>query len=758
MAEDVRRIVAEFTARNKATGEIAAYNRQLNTIKTTAMNVSRSMLAMAGVGGGMYAIKGILTSTVSEFASVDKTMAKISTMLDDQSMYLLPKYRTELDRFTKKYGESFGSLGEGLYDILSAQVDPTKALKLLESSTRSAIGGFTDAGTVTALTTSILKAYGWQVEKTNRVQDILHATVRQGKFRFEDLGDQLGNVIGLAAKLNVDLEAVGAALATMTKAGVPTNKMVMALRNIFNQFLYPSEAARLAARELGFELDSTSIQGNGLVNVMDKLSGASAKNLKALMPTMRGITGFAALLKNAKTMGIDYEKIVNNIGLANENLAKATENASWKIDQLKMKWKSFKVGVGEGIWDFGADVKRISEDLEEISKTLSTGTDIVFREPGPEVKKAAQEAYRKLTGELKAFTKTMPIGLAWSPGEIIRPKDEELYRQIINQMVREANEKAKNIETGEVQENILSKKIKNNIELAGRQIESAREQMEYANKVADNWHKNETKKLTTTIKLYDDIGNYGIEYQGLYERLLDEEVRKYGKTVKDEVLLEKWKQSQLDNILQETVEKTRQQQIETLEASNSIADGFRAGMLRMEEDLYSWGQVGSEVALSVRDSMAGAFYDMTMEGEKFWNQFLKSFYRAMVQMASMQAATGITMGIGGLMGVGVYHGGGEIGRPSSMRLVSPDVFSGAERAHNGLDLRTNEVPIIATRDEVISKPGKSTASVAPSVVIYNQSGTQIEQQGEPKFDGEKWVVSLIAKNVKQGGKLRKLMR
>lgn len=750
---------------NQFQRDINKTKKSVNSLNNRFKNFAKSLMAIAGVGGGMYMLRRTLISSVQEFASVDKVMAKISTMLDKQSMHLLPKYRTELTKFSKKYGEAFGTLGEGLYDILSAQVDPAKALNLLEVSTRSAIGGFTDAGTTTALTTSILKAYGWQIEKATRVQDILHATVRQGKFRFEDLGSQLGNVIGLAAKLNVDLEAVGAALATMTKAGVPAEKMVMALRNIFNQFLYPSEAARQAAKELGFELDSTSIQGAGLVNVMDKLSGASARQLKVLMPTMRGITGFAAMLKNAKNMGIDYEKIVNNIGLANENLAKATENASWKIDQLKMKWKSFKVDVGADIWDLGTNLKMISEGFKEL-KNVQIGPDIVFREPSDEIKKAAQKTYREITKEFNAFNERQSVGLRWRPGEIIQPKDENFYRKLliyyqtrdkklleaVNQtdLVKEAEKFGKYLRGEQV--------VKADTEGAKAQIESAREQMEWANKVVDNWHKNETKKLNITAGLYEDMGDYGIEYQNLYERLLDEQIREYRKTVKDEVLLEKWKKNQLDNIETQRTEFAKQKQYEQYLASDKIADGFRAASLQMQDDLYTWGEIGSGVAMSVRDSMANAFYDMTINSEDFVKSFTRSIASAMARLAAMQIATGIMSGIGGALGfkVGEYHKGGQIGSPSGTRLVSPDVFLGARRAHDGLDLRTKEVPIIATEDESVVKTSSLKQKV-PTLNIYNQTGQPFEAT-QPEFDGEKWVLSVVAKNVRMDGNFRKMLR
>jgi len=43
---------------------------------------------------------------------------------------------------------------------------------------------------------------------------------------------------------------------------------------------------------------------------------------------------------------------------------------------------------------------------------------------------------------------------------------------------------------------------------------------------------------------------------------------------------------------------------------------------------------------------------------------------------------------------------------------------------------------------------------APTIIINNESGQAIEQAGPPKFDGEKWIVSTVMKNISQYGGIR----
>ena len=74
---------------------------------------------------------------------------------------------------------------------------------------------------------------------------------------------------------------------------------------------------------------------------------------------------------------------------------------------------------------------------------------------------------------------------------------------------------------------------------------------------------------------------------------------------------------------------------------------------------------------------------------------------------------------------------------------------------NGVGLKPNEVPIIAHRGETIIPAGQGQA--APVIIINNESGQPIKQQGAPKLDGKKWIISTVAEDINQFGSLRQLI-
>jgi lambda family phage tail tape measure protein len=103
------------------------------------------------------------------------------------------------------------------------------------------------------------------------------------------------------------------------------------------------------------------------------------------------------------------------------------------------------------------------------------------------------------------------------------------------------------------------------------------------------------------------------------------------------------------------------------------------------------------------------------------------------------------------------------GRPGGSTQVDPALFSFAKRYHTGgiAGLGANEVPIIAERGEGIFTQeqmkalGQSKKGSNVQVNVINQTGVEADvHKEEPKFDGEKWVETIILKKMGQPGPVR----
>jgi len=310
--------------------------------------VSRAAIGLVGLGA---AYKGIryTTTAVKDFAAFELGLANVSTMLNDQTMKYLPEYEKQISRLATQYGQATGTLNKGLYDILSASVDASEAITLLEVSSKAAIAGLTDTGIAADALTTILNSYGFAATDASRVSDILFTVVKRGKLTFGELAGSIGHVAALAASSGLSLEEVGAAIATMTRSGISADIAMTSLKAILTTFLSPTEDSIKVARELGIELNTTTLRTIGLTGVMKKLATATAEQRSAIFPNVRAITGLATVVQDVTGNLADLEAMTTSSGASLEAFGKIANTTSQQLAKNREILAAIKRDLGEGL-------------------------------------------------------------------------------------------------------------------------------------------------------------------------------------------------------------------------------------------------------------------------------------------------------------------------------------------------------------------------------------------------------------------------
>ena len=663
----------EFIARNRANTQINSFNRSIQ-------RMGRQMLAVAGMGGGIYAITRGLRGAISEAISFEMQMAKVSTMLDKQTMRYMPAYSKQMEDLAVKYGEGTETLSKGLYDILSATIAPRKAMKLLETSLRSAKGGFTQTAIATTATVRILKAYNWEAEEAIRVNDILHATVRKGIMDFEGLSSSIGDVIGLAAYLDIDLEAVGASLASMSRS-LTIDKAVVALKNILNQFKYPTEAARQAAGELGFALDETSIKGKGLVTIIQKLSKAEARHLEVLMPSLRGLVGFAGQLKNVASVTDNYEYILDSAGLQQEAFEKAINTTDTAVKRL---WQSFKllgaeIGktalVKKGAGTLTGFLNGLRQEIGYLQEDIPKFIEL-WKDPW-----ATQQDWKNLL--LPPAAPTVPAGP-------LLPSGEDLIQQ-------------RAIERGREQMKVFEQ----NIKAAKSAVAITAEEIKTREKAIE--------KARQMIR--------ALEYEYEIRGLIDEERER-------SVEMARFEAEAIIAYGEGTREATAAME-EHLAALNKLIEGRRDfSAFRHELGNWArkatnlWGNLG-RVTTSALDGMADTMATALLKGEDVWKSFAQTVIfeltRMIIRMQMAQALMWTLGGIGGGAPAGI-----PVGLPTRPSTVGPTLVptgGGPSLQHGGMVLETGLAKV--HRGEIFS--GVQGGGMGKTDIhIHNEGSEKLE--------------------------------
>jgi len=185
-------------------------------------------------------------------------------------------------------------------------------------------------------------------------------------------------------------------------------------------------------------------------------------------------------------------------------------------------------------------------------------------------------------------------------------------------------------------------------------------------------------------------------------------------------------------------------------------DGVGERVDRMKTPLEEWSDHAKDVSTRVGEAFANAFErmgdelaDFLIEGKANFADFAKSILKDLLAIAiRAQIIQPLAVGLG-LVPAGTKHSGGIVGEGGSSRMVPAATFIGAPRLHSGL--APDEFPTILQRGETVIPRG---GSVAPNVVINNNTGQRFKQDGAPKWNGREWVVGIVTEEINQYGPLR----
>ncbi|GEM_PF-5092195 len=355
----------------------------------------RAGMMLAGFGAAVMGALMVATRAAAEF---EGEMRNVNSILKDSEQNFAAISQAVLD-MAGEVGQAPAVLARGLYDIVSSGFQGADALKVLEASARAATAGLTDTATASKAVTAVLNAYGMSADEVNRVTDVLFKTVERGVVTFAELAGNIGQVVSTAAQAGVPVEELGAAIATMTRAGVQAPEAVTSLNQVLLSFIRPTDKAREVARAMGLELTATNLAAKGLSGVMLELGQALAISLEELDALE------AAGAENAEVMDL----VARRMGMTSEKLAELFPNVR--------ALRSALVLASGGGKEFAGDVQAMAQAtgaaaaaLEEQSKSLRlewAKTMATARALWIEVGTVALPVLKELTGGLRVVVQAL---------------------------------------------------------------------------------------------------------------------------------------------------------------------------------------------------------------------------------------------------------------------------------------------------------------------------------------------------------------
>lgn len=348
----------------------AEYTKGLDRNSQAALKFARD--TQRTFDGATNNIKGFLTRSAGQVAALvgtvagvsaslntaldfDRSLAEVSTLLDgaaDSTREL----EFEAQRLAKQFGTMPVEQVKAFYQVISAGAsDAAEATDILTAANKLAVGGVTQVDVAVDGLTSILNAYGDQVESATAVSDTLFVGMRSGKTTIGELSTNLGKVAPIAASLNVSFDELVATVAALTKGGISTTESITGVRAILAAVAKPAKEATKLSEELGIEFNSAGLQAKGFAGFLDEVVTKTGGSTDKLAQLFGGVEALVPVMALAGAAGIDFNDIMDQMlrkaGATESGFNKMADSRGFKIDQLMASINSIALTLGGTLAD-----------------------------------------------------------------------------------------------------------------------------------------------------------------------------------------------------------------------------------------------------------------------------------------------------------------------------------------------------------------------------------------------------------------------
>lgn len=328
----------------------------MSSLKKALTGLSISTVAYKVAQG----VKDIYVTTEEAYASIRKASTMFGDVAVDQQNLV-----NQLSKIAAETGSEISTLGEAVYQAMSAGIAPTEdmadVLSAVEKSAKLASGGFTDTETAMSATLSVLNAYKMDIKDLDKIQGILLQTQNKGVTTVGQLGSALSKVTPTASAFGVSFEQVASSIALMTKQGTSTEIAATALSTVLSELgkdgTTASDNLEKAAQSAGKTTTSFSgllKEGMNVSEILSLMSDYATKNGLSMVDMFGSIEAGRAALQLAGENTSDFNEILASMGDTAGLVGEAFEKTVTPADKLSSAFNNLVVSVGtkmKPVWD-----------------------------------------------------------------------------------------------------------------------------------------------------------------------------------------------------------------------------------------------------------------------------------------------------------------------------------------------------------------------------------------------------------------------
>ena len=246
-----------------------AMGRMMQGAGRMGMSFGQAATAAAGFAASLLVVQkaiSALKAPVSLAIDFEKNFAQIKTLSKDVN----ESVRQDLLGLAANVPQTAADVTKAAYQAISAGVQVSDVVPFLREASKVAVGGATSLTSAVDLLTSATNAFRNQNLTAADAADSFFTAVKEGKTTIEEINAVFGRGAAMA-QFGVSIDEMNAALAALTKQGMPTAEAMTRLQALVKTIANPVGQVAKGFKALGFEAGVSRLQNEGLIAVLSDL-------------------------------------------------------------------------------------------------------------------------------------------------------------------------------------------------------------------------------------------------------------------------------------------------------------------------------------------------------------------------------------------------------------------------------------------------------------------------------------------------------
>lgn len=235
-----------------------------------------------------------------------------------------------------------------------------------------------ELGTVSAIVTETLAAFGLQAYDSGHFADVLAQASANANTTVSLLGQAFKDVAPVAGAMKYSVEDTSFALGLMANASIRGSAAGTSLKTALDNLASPTKQIQEAMQRYGISMTDSSGETKSLKGVMDNLrsslGGLSETQQKAAASTIFGEEAMAGMLAIIKTSPEEYERLAEAIGHADGASKRMADtmgdNLKGSLEILQGSVEEVKLSFGERLSPY---IRQFAEWLADMMPAVEEG-------------------------------------------------------------------------------------------------------------------------------------------------------------------------------------------------------------------------------------------------------------------------------------------------------------------------------------------------------------------------------------------------